>query len=510
MDADRRAHLDRILEARRRRGATGAVPMQGGLEDPQPQQQPPPSQAASRPPPPVALPSPARWEASAPRAPSPPRPYKKAAELSDSRSGPPGFGASHSTVAGLGSTDRDDYDGAAAADGAYRADRVGPASARPAPPSDFMARVAHVIRPMGGHGGASGPAPRDLAAAAPLPTPGVPFTVPTSSATPQRLRSGSVTQFGAPAAAASPAPSLALSHGDAAPAGDGLFVRGRFDDFRRNPTQTLDNIASIKPYRSERQLVKRKSLRSASQTSQGGRGSGGGAASARSLSPATRRRLEELPITEPNPFRGQSFERFVMSPSYGAPVEALQILEHARAQIAPAQNHRREPLAQPGFHQRIGDRGPSPGGRQDPVYPRNEALAALMQGDWFHKWTRRKDKIHRRYFWLGGNGTLFWSKAPHANTLISSSLAVHEIVQIETRSEVDAATGRTLYVMTIWTVSRTCQLGTELHEKFDLWYEALKSFSRQARERNQAYFSRHATMQPVQHDPHYAPVAPSD
>ena len=380
-------------------------------------------------------------------------------------------------------------------------------------PGDFMARVAGMMTtdatelpprrplPLASEARGRETAPRPLNDSAAVASRGGGG----ADRTPARFRSGSVASL-SQGSEATGLPEGIAGDGDANP----LFARGRFDSYRSNPTPVVDP-RRIKPYRSERQLVKRKNLNGDPMSEPRKRGSRD-----RSYSPATRQRLETLPVTESNPFRQQSFNGFVLAPNYAPPLECVEVLDAAArhgSNTAASRNHRSENLAEPAFHGRLaaGGREPSPGANgREPVYPASDAIDALMSGTWFYKWARRKDKIHRRYFWLHGNGTLFWAKAPHANLVVSSSLPVTEIVDLEAKSEVDANTGRTFYVMVIWTVNRTVQIGTELHDKFDMWFEALSNLSRGAREHNQAYYSRHSTMRPVKHDNNVRAAGPSD
>ena len=122
-----------------------------------------------------------------------------------------------------------------------------------------------------------------------------------------------------------------------------------------------------------------------------------------------------------------------------------------------------------------------------------QCVEALKKGDWFLKWTRRKDKVHRRYFWLDvDRSMLFWAKTPEAFTYISPSIKIDEITGIEAQCVVDDASGKTLYLLIISTVQRMVQMGTEQRDKFDVWFDTIQRLSDQVRDFNAKYYQRYA------------------
>ena len=351
----------------------------------------------------------------------------------------------------------------------------------------FMQRIGHAV----GH--------------APAPTPAAPVHEPPSARGASFGRASSVdaTSRALVPVANQPEPTGA----EAMPQ---LFVRGRFDTFRERPILYSPNIL---PYRHGSQTTAYP-VRSASPPAAGGtvhRGAKGAsfAASGRErigsaalAAPAAA--PDGQPVTMPNPFRVQPFEAFAVSPDYATPEDVKQLLSATTVRECEARNHNQQKLVH-AFH-----RFPSPSRPNGaPVYELNEAVRALQQGDWFYKWTRRKDKSHRRFFWLHPDGWLLWAKAPHVNTLVASKIRIDEIVALEPHDIPDPESGRTFFVLVLWTLSRTAQIGTEKREKFNLWFDTLLRLSQRHRERNRAFYTRHATMQPVKGRPQ-PKAGPSD
>jgi hypothetical protein len=121
----------------------------------------------------------------------------------------------------------------------------------------------------------------------------------------------------------------------------------------------------------------------------------------------------------------------------------------------------------------------------------------MMAGAWFIKWTRFQEKVHRRYFRLTPDcSALAWAPTPDASFLLSSSIRLGDVTSVDTNIVMDEQSGSTFYILTLWTINRTLQIGTEISDKFDVWYEALMDLTQEARNRNAAFGTRHGTMLP--------------
>lgn len=72
---------------------------------------------------------------------------------------------------------------------------------------------------------------------------------------------------------------------------------------------------------------------------------------------------------------------------------------------------------------------------------------------------------------------LLWGKSRGAATILSSHVPLMEILYVSTSQHVeyDDETARVFYMLKIVTVSRELQLGTELKEKLNLWFDALNN-----------------------------------
>lgn len=285
--------------------------------------------------------------------------------------------------------------------------------------------------------------------------------------------------------------------------GAGLFRKGVFDNFKHAPFLVTPNV---KPYLKPSISASRRSLGAAtvdrSRSASPGFGSvGGGSPRARNEKPrGGTLNLGEVAvtaqITQPNPFRSQTFEGFCVAPNEAAPREVEAILAAKNADNRPKAHNNKDEVLAPPF--RTINRTGLPEHADAPIHEMRDILRTLRHGDWFLKWTRAKDKIHQRYFWLDETGTtLFWAKAPHAAVIFTSNIKVSEISDLQTKTVSDPLSGRTMHILIIWSVSRVAQIGTELREKFDLWFDALRRLTMRHREHNAAFYSRHATMQPV-------------
>ena len=338
---------------------------------------------------------------------------------------------------------------------------------------------------------------------------------------------------------------------------DSLFERGKFDNFRTSP-MLVTNTKNLRPYvkgagTATRTVVKfgemsgggggggdrhhdARSNSSASPSASGGaatpgtagRGSsvvsggassqrypngnggngGGGAlprgASAVQMASAARYRgdannldVDAYQVTEPNPFRGQTFEQFCVAPDEDkVPEDIRRVLKEARSPLVAVNarssqvwNHKGDQLIPPMEGATV---QPMVGA---PLFNFQAACGILVTGDWFLKWTRHKDKVHRRFFRVTPDGdVLAWAMTPEAGLAFASVVRIADIASVEPSCVVDEATNQTVYVMTIWSTTRVTQLGTEYREKFDIWYETLRRLSMRQTSNSHAFSSRHATM----------------
>jgi hypothetical protein len=280
---------------------------------------------------------------------------------------------------------------------------------------------------------------------------------------------------------------------------EALFVKGRFDNFRTRPILVTDNV---KPYRAaspSRAVVLAGNNSGAASGAaptpmrRGDSFSGIYATGGRGASPGRGRVLDELPpsMSQRNPFREQSYDEFAAAPNYGTPDTVLAVLSRSDPQQLMARNAKQQDLQHPFKRSGAGTTR-----AEAQLYEQSVAEELLRRGDWFLKWTRKKDKVHQRYCHVS-NRTLHWGKAPDIHMMLTSSVPIAEIVEIDSQCVVDEASGRTYYVMVVWTLMRTLQLGTEVREKFDLWFDTLMRITARTRQHNRAFHSRHATMEPV-------------
>jgi hypothetical protein len=196
--------------------------------------------------------------------------------------------------------------------------------------------------------------------------------------------------------------------------------------------------------------------------------------------------MEPPQVTERNPFRTQDFDEFVQAPQYEVPKEVKSALDYQEA-------HQLEGSVAHALHEKSIARTRSVAGPENPVFDIYDCVKALEKGDWFLKWTRNRNKVHRRYFWLDVNrSVLFWANTPDAFSYLSSSMRIEDICSIEAQCVVDDVSGKTLYLMVIVGTTRHVQLGTEIRDKFDVWFDTLQRLSETVRDYNARYYQRYA------------------
>ena len=279
-----------------------------------------------------------------------------------------------------------------------------------------------------------------------------------------------------------------------------------------------------------------------------------------------------LPQTDPNPFRVQRFEDFVIDPNYAAPdgssgpagsvgVSPAELIRrfregdsghnkkgggpiaHGYAGVVGAGggNNRASPLRarRDGWGSRrassvgavaaaaassrdssgspirfrdAGGVGPNPNPTEmngaapqisalvqstanapAPLYNFGAALRALESGDWFLKWSRRGE-VSKRYFTVDSfNGRLHWCHHKESiNIFTKSSMRLADVISFKPVAIIDEAdtdaggvggyeggeagnaATRTIYKIEITTRKRFLHIGTEIKDKFDVWYDTLR------------------------------------
>lgn len=249
-----------------------------------------------------------------------------------------------------------------------------------------------------------------------------------------------------------------------------LFQRGVFDNFRQRPVLVSSNI---RPYQRTPSVTRSESTaqnsRSYAHRTTGGETQAPGAVPL------------PMPLTQDNPFRTQTFESYLAAPHNNGP-------PHQSKSAAPP-----IPMFAATEPALVSESEvPRQSVAQEPMFDLHESLALLQRGDWFMKWTRRQDRVHRRYFWLDTRrGVVYWSKSPGASVYFSSGLRLEEITSVDSDCIVEDSTNKIFYVLLVTTLERQYQLGTEQREKFDVWFDALHRLTESAREYNVRYHARY-------------------
>jgi hypothetical protein len=208
----------------------------------------------------------------------------------------------------------------------------------------------------------------------------------------------------------------------------------------------------------------------------GGRGDEGSAE--QHHSPPTMNAVAAATFSKPNPYRSQTFEDFCEAPHYDRNV--------ANDIVVPQ-------------HQRQGERNqkgllamsPQSNGAP-PLYDPQQSIAVLSQGDWFLKWTRI-ESAHRRYVWLDLNrGVISWAKSRDSSFFLQKSVKLEDIMDLQPLCTVDEESGRSFYQVMIVSTERVLKIGTELRDKFDVWFDTLQRLCEAQRVYTNTFIGRHA------------------
>lgn len=269
------------------------------------------------------------------------------------------------------------------------------------------------------------------------------------------------------------------------PSMDNLLRKGTFDNFREAPILVSSNIrpysvvSAPSPGRPpadsrETHAWAKPSANADLVQSPPGRLLPTAAASSPSMSA-----VAAASFSKPNPFRSQTFEDFREAPHYDRYTPDTAVIpQHNRQQKAPS------PIATAMAAPR--DDG-SP-----PLFDPQQSLTVLVQGDWFLKWTRI-ESAHRRYVWLDLNrGVLSWAKSRDSSFFMQKSIKLEDIMDLQPVCAVDEASGRTFYKLIVVSLDRILKIGTELRNKFDVWFDTMQRLCEAQRTFTNTYIGRHA------------------
>jgi hypothetical protein len=312
------------------------------------------------------------------------------------------------------------------------------------------------------------------------------------------------------------APGPQTSSGNAmmrAPSVDALLRRGTFDNFRSNPVFVSSNIrpysaaspqqgaAPVSPATpaAEGNAVQRSSMplqhkspnyvpaakpSSPKQDQLGGHHPTSNSQrmqqpQPQSQAPPTMNAVAAATFSKPNPFRSQTFEDYCEAPHYDRNVSYdVVVPQHQR-------QGERNPKRLLAMSQQQSDGGP-------PIYDPQHSLSVLCQGDWFLKWTRI-ESAHRRYVWLDLNrGVLSWAKSRDSSFFLQKSVKLEEIMDLQPLCTVDETTSRSFYQLLIVSTERTLKIGTEMRDKFDVWFDTLQRLCEAQRVYTNTFIGRHA------------------
>ncbi|EAN87595.1 hypothetical protein C3747_447g16 [Trypanosoma cruzi] len=179
-------------------------------------------------------------------------------------------------------------------------------------------------------------------------------------------------------------------------------------------------------------------------------------------------------FTQKNPFRNQTFEAFCYAPDYSAPADCrtyhCDSNEWVGFQRTSDGDFREQRATEMNSQSQM---GPSTSSLSKYILI-GPALGTLQSGDWFYKWTRH-GRVHERYVWLDiQRHSLLWGPSPRSSFVLLSHLRLDAVMDLRPDCMFDEATQRTFYRFFLVREEQTVILATELRDKFDLWFDALR------------------------------------
>ncbi|EKF38746.1 hypothetical protein MOQ_001041 [Trypanosoma cruzi marinkellei] len=179
-------------------------------------------------------------------------------------------------------------------------------------------------------------------------------------------------------------------------------------------------------------------------------------------------------FTQKNPFRNQTFEAFCCAPDYSAPADCRKYNFDSNEWVGfqrTSEGDFREQRATEMTSQSQTGSSISSLSRYLLIGP---ALGTLQSGDWFYKWTRH-GRVHERYVWLDiQRHSLLWGPSPRSSFVLLSHLGLDAVIDLRPDCMFDEATQRTFYRFCLAREENTVVFATELRDKFDLWFDALR------------------------------------
>ncbi|CAD2215830.1 hypothetical protein AGDE_14948 [Angomonas deanei] len=179
--------------------------------------------------------------------------------------------------------------------------------------------------------------------------------------------------------------------------------------------------------------------------------------------------------TQRNPFRVQNFEEFAANPIYAKPPGFHAYADCKMYNFESARATQGEFLLQ-----RLADatNPMSAEERESTAKFLNSVVDKLQAGEWFFKWSGRKDKVYQRYFWVNlQRGTLMWSFSPDKVSFFNAEVKLLTVTQVVPDCIQDGSTNRTFYRIRVESPEKSVCMSTEIRGKFDVWYRALKDLT---------------------------------
>ncbi|EKF26600.1 hypothetical protein MOQ_009699 [Trypanosoma cruzi marinkellei] len=107
------------------------------------------------------------------------------------------------------------------------------------------------------------------------------------------------------------------------------------------------------------------------------------------------------------------------------------------------------------------------------------SVSILAAGEWFYKWSGNGTSVSPRWVWVDSQShLLLWAHKETHESTFAGAIKLEKIIQVvfrELQRRNDDGVPQTYYVLLVETSKRILQLATERRMKADTWYEALNN-----------------------------------
>jgi hypothetical protein len=112
----------------------------------------------------------------------------------------------------------------------------------------------------------------------------------------------------------------------------------------------------------------------------------------------------------------------------------------------------------------------------------------MEAGDWWYKWSNSRKKVNPRFCWINPKTeTFYWGRTPTTNLMMCGDFKLRDVLsvipdhvmdegwRVAKGGKVTCKVDKVFYIMTIKAIDLQYDviLGTEIRDKYDLWYRGI-------------------------------------